>query len=99
MKISDQGFTERIPSQTSRTSGVNGVAGQGSSSIAGVQGSPDKLQLSNLAAILAQSQSLDADRSGRLSQLTAAVKSNTFQFNPAQISSAIISEAAQPTGR
>ena len=99
MKISDQGFTERISSQTSRTSGVNGVSGQGSSSITGAQGTPDKLQLSNLAAILAQSGSLDADRSGRVSQLAAAVKSNTFQFNPAQVSSAIISEAAQPAGR
>ena len=99
MKISEQGFTERIPSQTSRTSGVSGDSSYGSSSVGNRQSSPDNLQLSNLAALLQKSQSLVSNRSARVSEIASAVQSKTFQLNPAQISSALVSEAAQTAGR
>jgi anti-sigma28 factor (negative regulator of flagellin synthesis) len=95
MKISEQGFTERIPSQTSRTGSV-GDAAQGSfSKVSGRQASSDSLQLSNLASRLQNTSSTDASRAGRLSQIAQAVNSNTFKIDPAQISKAMVSEAVQ----
>ena len=99
MKINDQGFTERISSQASPTTGIGGDSGRRSSSTGSAQTSADNLQLSSLASILQTSRSLDSQRSGKLSEIASAVRSNTFQFNAAQISSALVSEAAQGSSR
>ena len=95
MKISDQGFTERISSQPSRTEYASG-SGSGSSSGVGRQSSSsDNLQISDLASRLQSTSSDVADRAARLGQISQAVNSGTFQFNPSQMSSAIVSEAVQ----
>jgi anti-sigma28 factor (negative regulator of flagellin synthesis) len=96
MKISEQGFTERIPSQTTgRTSSIGDTAQGLSSKIAGRQTSSDTLQLSTLASRLQNASSADSGRAARLSQISKAVNSNTFQIDPAQISKAMVSEAVQ----
>jgi anti-sigma28 factor (negative regulator of flagellin synthesis) len=94
MKISEQGFTERISSQPSRANSV-ATSGYGSSSSSGKQSSSDNLQLSNLAAILQNASATDTNRAARLGQISQAVQSGAFQFNPGQISNAIVSEAVQ----
>lgn len=99
MKINEQSFTERLSTPAGRTGGVGGGSGDGSSSTGSGLSSSDNLQLSKLASLLQNSQSFEAQRSARVSEIASAVKSNTFQFNAAQISSAMISEAAQPQGR
>lgn len=93
MKINEQGFTERIASQANRTASVGDAAQNVSSKISGRQASSDSLQLSTLASRLQNASSLDASRTGRLTQIAKAVGSNTFQIDPAQISRAMISEA------
>jgi anti-sigma28 factor (negative regulator of flagellin synthesis) len=95
MKISEQGFTERISSQPSRANSV-ATSGYGSSLGLGRQSSSsDSLQLSNLAAILQQASSPDTSRAARIGQISQAVQSGAFRFDPSQISNAIVSEAVQ----
>jgi anti-sigma28 factor (negative regulator of flagellin synthesis) len=95
MKINDQGFTERLPAQTGRTNTVSDSAYGSYSAQAGKQTSSDSLQLSNLASRLQNTSSADASRAARLNQIASAVNSNAFRIDPAQISSAIVSEAVQ----
>ena len=95
MKISEQGFTERIPSQTNRATSVGDASESSFSRVSGRQTSSDSLQLSNLAARLQNSSSIDAGRAGRLSQIAKAVQSNTFAIDPTRISRAMVSEAVQ----
>lgn len=97
MKISEQGFTERIPSQNTRTNSVSDAANGSSSKVAGRQAASDTLQLSSLATRLQSASSSDSGRSARLSQIAKAVQSNTFQIDPTQISKAMVSEAVQST--
>jgi anti-sigma28 factor (negative regulator of flagellin synthesis) len=95
MKISEQGFTERIPSQANRATSVGDSANVLSSRVPGRQTSSDTLQLSSLASRLQSASSPDAGRAARLSQIAKAVQSKSFQIDPAQISKAMISEAVQ----
>ena len=95
MKITDQGFTERLPAQTGRTSGVSDSTSGTYSSRAGRQSSSDNLQLSSLASILQNASSTDAARSARVGQIASAISNNSFRINPSQISSALVSEAIQ----
>jgi hypothetical protein len=97
MKISEQGFSERIPTQASRTTAAD--SGSGTSSIGPSRaGASDNLQLSSLASML-QNASMDTGRSARLNQIAKAVSSNTFQIDPMQISKAVVSEAVQSGAR
>ena len=97
MKISEQGFTERIPSkaQANRTTSVNDTEKASSSQASGSRASSDTLQLSNLASRVQGPSSGDAGRAARLSQIAKAVQSNTFSIDLAQISKALVSEAVQ----
>jgi len=95
MKISEQGFTERIPSQTNRTTSVGGTGYGPSSTVAGRQGSSDNLQLSSLASRLQNASSFDSSRAGRVAQIAKAISGNTFTIDPAQISKAMVAEAVQ----
>ncbi|MBV9264977.1 MAG: hypothetical protein JO061_02295 [Acidobacteriaceae bacterium] len=96
MKITDQGFSERITTQTGRTSEVDTATGSSSSKAPSRSGASDNLQLSSLASRLQSGASVDADRSARLSQIAKAVNSKAFQINPMQISKGIVSEAISP---
>ena len=101
MKITDQGFTERISSGANRIQSAND-ASQGSSALSKqTNGSSDLLQLSSIASRLQTSDSGDAaaNRASRISQLAGIVKSGAFQIDPAKISSALVSEALQPAAR
>jgi anti-sigma28 factor (negative regulator of flagellin synthesis) len=100
MKISDQGFTERISSQASRVNSANDGT-QGASSSSQQSGSPDLLQLSSIASRIQSAGSGDAaaGRSSRLSQLAQIVNSGAFQIDPSKISSALVSEAVQASSR
>ena len=96
MKVTDSGFSERIatPSTPSRTQQTGDAAQRStSSSTSGRGGSPDTLQLSNIASKLQQGSSIDSDRTARLSAIASAVKSNSFQVNAMQVSRAMVSEA------
>ena len=92
MKISDQGFTERLPAQANTTA-VENTAASPSARQSNTQPSSDTLQLSNLATQLQQASAGDSTRSARVSAIAAAVKTNSFQIDPARISSGIVSEA------
>lgn len=95
MKISEQGFTERIPSQTNRASSAGDAAQSSFSRVSGRQASSDGVQLSNLASRLQNTSSVDSGRAARLSQIAKAVQSNTFSIDPTRISRAMVSEAVQ----
>lgn len=95
MKISDQGFTERVTTQTGRTSSVQGGNSTAQASAAGGSGTSDTLQLSNLASQLQKVSGTDVTRTARLNQIAAAVQNGTFQFNASRVSSAIVSESIQ----
>ena len=101
MKI-DQGFTERLSSQTSRINSSNDAAqGTGVSSRL-KNGSSDQLQLSSIASRLQSATTTEATASShasRLSQLAQLVNSGQFQIDPSKISGALISEAVQTAGR
>jgi anti-sigma28 factor (negative regulator of flagellin synthesis) len=97
MKISEQGLTERIPSQAqaNRTTSVSDTAKASSSQVSGNRTSSDTLQLSNLASRVQSTSSGDASRAARLSQIAKAVQSNTYPIDPARISKAMVSEAVR----
>jgi anti-sigma28 factor (negative regulator of flagellin synthesis) len=97
MKISEQGFTERIPSQAqaNRTTSVSDTAKAPSSQVSGSRTSSDTLELSNLAARVQSPSSGDAGRAARLSQIAKAVQSNTYPIDPGRISKAMVSEAVR----
>jgi anti-sigma28 factor (negative regulator of flagellin synthesis) len=99
MKISDQGFTERLTSPTARSGNATEVARSGSAAKTGNSSSPDSVQLSTVASQLQNTSATDSARSTRVSQIAQAVRNNTFQVNPAQISGALVSEAIQPSAR
>lgn len=99
MKISDQGFTERLPGQANRSTSVGGSGCGSSSTTSFSKQSSDNLQLSNLASRLQSAGALDPQRSARINQIAKAVGDNTFHIDTAQISSAIVSEAVQSTAR
>ena len=94
MKITDNGFSERIATPGARTQQTaetgRGSSSNGLSRAAG--GSSDTLQLSNIASQLSSGYS-DASRASRLSSIAQAVKSNSFQVDPMQISKAMVAEA------
>ncbi len=92
MRINDQGFTERLSGQSSRTTASTGTTSNGTSA-SGRQSSSDNLQISSLASLLQNASAADSDRSARVSQIAKAVSNNSFQVNPAQISGAMVSEA------
>jgi flagellar biosynthesis anti-sigma factor FlgM len=101
MKISDQGFTERISSQSNRVSSA-ADAGQGTASSSKAQGgSSDLLQLSSMASRLQNASSADAgaSRAARVSQLAQVVSSGAFRIDPSKVSGALVSEALQSSGR
>jgi anti-sigma28 factor (negative regulator of flagellin synthesis) len=94
MKISDNGFSERIATPTTRPqSTVQSGSCSSSSSCSGSAGSSDNFQLSNIASRLQNAYSLDSSRASRVSQIAKAVSSNSFQIDPMQISKAMVSEA------
>jgi anti-sigma28 factor (negative regulator of flagellin synthesis) len=94
MKISDNGFSERISTPSTRTQS-SGEVSQGSSSSSAYRSgsSTDTLQLSSFASRLQNSSSVDSSRASRIAQITKAVQSNSFQVDPMQISRAMVSEA------
>jgi anti-sigma28 factor (negative regulator of flagellin synthesis) len=94
MKITDNGFSERIATPSTRTQ-QTGESGRTSSSASrtGVTGSSDNLQLSSIASRLQTSSGVDSGRASRLASIAQAVKSNTFQVDSAQISRAMVAEA------
>lgn len=99
MKISDQGFTERLSSPPSQVSSTDYAAQgtTGSSKQQGV-GSSDLLQLSSFASRLQNAGSGEdaaSSRAARLSQLAQLVNSGGYQIDPSKISSAMVSEAVQ----
>jgi hypothetical protein len=98
MKITDQGFTERLSPQTNRVDPASDSK-SGSAAKTGSSSSPDSVQLSTLASRLQNTSTTDSARSSRLSQIAQAVRSNSFQINPAQISGALVSEAIQAPAR
>jgi flagellar biosynthesis anti-sigma factor FlgM len=99
MKISDQGFSERLPGQA-KTGAVESTSTQGTKSRPSSQSSSsDSLQLSNLAAQLQKASAGDSSRSARVNAIAAAVKNGTFQVDPSRISNAIVSEAIQGASR
>jgi anti-sigma28 factor (negative regulator of flagellin synthesis) len=93
MKITDQGFSERITTQTGRTNEAGGVTSGSSSNASSRSGASDTLQLSSLAARLQTGTSVDTDRAARINQIAKAVSGKTFQINPMQIGKAMVSEA------
>ena len=93
MKISDNGFSERITTPNARTQSA-GQTNSGTSSAAyGSSDSADQWQLSNLASRLQTTEASDATRAARLSQIAQAVQSNSFHVDSTQVSKAIVSEA------
>lgn len=99
MKITDQGFTERVASQAARTTSTTDTTQPGSSTSTARPASSDNLQLSNLAALLQGASKDDSSRSARVSQIAQAVQNNTFKVDPARVSSSIVSEAIQSSAR
>lgn len=98
MKI-NEGFSERISGGAPRPVTAN-ENGQQQSPIQGSgSGVSDTLQLSKLAAQLQHGSPADATRAARLSQISQAVRSNTFQVSAATISNALVSEAIQGARR
>jgi flagellar biosynthesis anti-sigma factor FlgM len=98
MKISDQGFTERLSSPPSRVSPADDAAQGTSASSKQQSGSSDLLQLSSFASRLQSAGSGDdaaSSRASRVSQLTQLVNSGGYQIDPSKISSAMVSEAVQ----
>ena len=92
MKITDQGFTGRLSGNNGGASAVqNNGSTPGNTSTR--QSSSDNLQLSSLASLLQNASASDAGRSARVSQIASAVQNNSFRIDPAQISSAMVSEA------
>ena len=98
MKINDQGFSERLPG-AAKTASVDQTAVTGSNGRTNAQPSTDTVQLSKLAAKLQKVSAGDSTRAARVSAIAAAVRNNTFEINPARISSAIVSEGIQRTSR
>jgi anti-sigma28 factor (negative regulator of flagellin synthesis) len=98
MKISDQGFSERLPAQAN-TAAVDNAASRSGSTRAASTSTSDMLQLSSLATQLQNASGADATRTTRVSSIAAAVKNNTFQVDPGRVSSAIVSEAIQGGAR
>lgn len=95
MKITDQGFTERLSSQANRIDSATDAGQGGSASSTQQTGSSDLLHLSSIASRL-QAGCADepaASRGPRVSQLAAAVNSGSFRIDTSQISSALVSEA------
>ena len=102
MKISDQGFTERLSSPPNRVNSTDNSAGGTSAASKQQTGSSDLLQLSSFASRLQSAGSVDASdssRASRVSQLAQLVNSGGYQIDPAKISSALVSEAVQAPGR
>jgi anti-sigma28 factor (negative regulator of flagellin synthesis) len=98
MKISDNGFSERITTPNSRTQSANEVSrGSSSSTSSSRSASSDSLQLSSFAAKLQSTPTVDSSRASRIASITKAVQSNSFQVDPLQISRAMISEAVSST--
>ena len=94
MKISDNGFSERISTPSTRTQSTEGSRGASSNSSTGRGGSTaDTLQLSSFASRLQSSSTVDSSRGARVAAIAKAVQSNSFQVNPLQISRAMVSEA------
>ena len=94
MKITDNGFSERIATTGARTQQTSDAArgsSAGSSSRIG-GGASDTLQLSSIASKLSTGYS-DASRASRLNAIAQAVKSNSFQVDSMQISKAMVAEA------
>jgi anti-sigma28 factor (negative regulator of flagellin synthesis) len=97
MKITDQGFTERLSSQANRLNSASDAEQGAAASSTQPSGCSDLLQLSSIASRL---QTAEADesaggRASRVSQLARVVNSGSFRINASQISSALISESVQ----
>jgi flagellar biosynthesis anti-sigma factor FlgM len=103
MKISEQGFTERLGTSTGRV-GSTGDAAQGTSASSKQQGgTSDQLQLSSFASRLQSAGSSgdagSSSQASRLSQIAQLVNSGGYQIDPSKISSAMVSEAVQSSAR
>jgi flagellar biosynthesis anti-sigma factor FlgM len=94
MRINDNGFTERVATPSTPTSGV-GSANQRKSLVNGsTSDAGDNLQLSGFAARLNSGSNTDAsNRADRVSQMARAVNDGTFQIDASRVSGALISEA------
>lgn len=104
MRISDNGFTERVATPTTPPAPppeTSKVAGTGSSkSDQTTTGTGDNLQLSGFASRL--NSGLAADTSNRaliVSKVAAAVSAGTFQIDSAAVSRSIIREALKSSER
>ena len=93
MKITENGFSERLSTPVSRTE-QTATGSTSASATPNRSASSDSLQLSSIAARLQQSSGTDPSRSARLAAIANAVKSNSFKVDATQISKAMISEAA-----
>jgi flagellar biosynthesis anti-sigma factor FlgM len=94
MKITDNGFSERIATPATRTQQAAEL-GRNSSTNSSNRGgnSADTLQLSSLASRLQSGSSLDSGRSSRLSAISQAIHSGSFQADSMQISKGLVAEA------
>jgi anti-sigma28 factor (negative regulator of flagellin synthesis) len=87
MKIDQQNIPGSIASSTQGVA-LNSAAGQYRSALSG--GNGDQAELSGLSQAI---QTFQSDRSARVDQLTALVRSGKYEVNPALISKGIINEA------
>lgn len=93
MKISDNGFSERITTPAPRAP-FSELPGKSSGGATGTSNTgSDTLHLSSFASRLQSSSASDSGRSSRVASIAKAVQSNTFTVDPAQISRAMVSEA------
>jgi anti-sigma28 factor (negative regulator of flagellin synthesis) len=98
MKITDQGSSERITTQTGQPADT-GAASSSSPSVSPRYDASDSVQLSGLASRLQSTGFADAARSARMTQIAKAVNSNNFRVDPTQVSDAMVSEAIYSSAR
>jgi hypothetical protein len=94
MKIDQQNIAS---ANTAQTVALNPSTGQRNTSALG--GQSDLAELSGVSRAI---QSFQSDRSARIDQLTALVRSGKYDVSPVKVSGAIVSEAlsagSQPAG-
>lgn len=94
MRINDNGFTERVATPSTPTSGVGSTNPGRSLTSGSASEAGDNLELSGFAARLNSGSSVDAsNRADRVSQLAQAVNDKSFQIDSSRVSAALISES------
>lgn len=84
------------PAQTGRTGGLQSIdsAGKNGSALRKSSSSADSVELSSFADRLSQTmQASSASRAQRISALTSAVRSGTYQVDPQAVSHSMVSQA------